>query len=407
MIRSYTWVSVFFLCIVAFFGIVLRVSSVVELNWPYAHLLHAHSHLAFQGWIYTALMLLIIRYFIPEERLHSSKYHLQFILTVGILIGIMISFALSGYAFFSILFSTLFQFLNYWFIYCVYKDIKYVESTQRRISYSFLRMSLLLGIISTIGPWMVAVLSANQLTHSEWYHAAIYFFMHFQYNGWYFFAILALIFRILEESNVKLNDKFGLILYRLTSVSVFPAFLISLSGMSFDDQIFIPNILTITAQMFIPIIMYKCISLPDFIRLEPTPWIRYLFYFSFGMLSIKVLIQFGAILPSFGIYELFNRSTIMFFLHLQFIGIITTTLLYLLFVSNAIEVKPISQWGTILLVIGFVCTEMILLGNGIFGLKLDLLLLLFSLIMLIGILLILFAALHGIKKKRPPINEGL
>ena len=52
-------------------------------------------------------------------------------------------------------------------------------------------------VISTMGPWAIAVISAKGLAGSEYFNAAIYFFLHFQYNGWFAFAIIGLFFWLL------------------------------------------------------------------------------------------------------------------------------------------------------------------------------------------------------------------
>ncbi len=47
-------------------------------------------------------------------------------------------------------------------------------------------------VLSTLGVWSMAPLLANGLSGTEWYYWSIQFFLHFQFNGWFWFAALAL-----------------------------------------------------------------------------------------------------------------------------------------------------------------------------------------------------------------------
>ena len=103
---SWSIISLVFLLVIALVGTALRLAPLVKFPLPYEYLLHAHSHTAFQGWVYTAMMLLLVNRFFSKEQLPSGKYALQFKATVVVVVGGLISFAMQGYGLYSIICST-------------------------------------------------------------------------------------------------------------------------------------------------------------------------------------------------------------------------------------------------------------------------------------------------------------
>src|SRR5512147_755775 len=90
------------LALTALMGLLLRLQAVAPLPWVnYANWLHAHSHLAFLGWVYNALYIGVIAALIPAEK--EKKYRSLFYITQICIGGLLIVFPLQGYGFFSIL----------------------------------------------------------------------------------------------------------------------------------------------------------------------------------------------------------------------------------------------------------------------------------------------------------------
>src|SRR5580765_736099 len=91
--------SILNLCVVAMLGLVLRSKIVFALPFiNYNHLLEAHSHFSFGGWITLTIMVLFIYELLPVESNKRLAY--QFLLG-GIAIsswGMLISFLVMGYS---------------------------------------------------------------------------------------------------------------------------------------------------------------------------------------------------------------------------------------------------------------------------------------------------------------------
>ncbi len=60
-------------------------------------------------------------------------------------------------------------------------------------------------VLSSIGPWAIGGVMATVGTESIWYKTSIYFYLHFQYNGWFILALLGLLFYIFEEKGIVFN----------------------------------------------------------------------------------------------------------------------------------------------------------------------------------------------------------
>ena len=94
MKNQWSKISLIFLFLVALIGTIMRSAGFVDTPFEYTHLLHAHSHVAFQGWVYLIMMLFLTRNYLNEVQIEKGRYPLQFKLTVIVVIGVLISFSI-------------------------------------------------------------------------------------------------------------------------------------------------------------------------------------------------------------------------------------------------------------------------------------------------------------------------
>ena len=109
--RSWITIALVNLCMVAFLGMSLRTKYLFEIPIvDYRNLLSSHSHFAFGGWATLILMVLFLSQLIPAALQQKRVYQ---VLLWGIQLnaaGMLITFPITGYATFSIIFSTAFIF---------------------------------------------------------------------------------------------------------------------------------------------------------------------------------------------------------------------------------------------------------------------------------------------------------
>jgi len=380
-------ISLFFFLFVSIAGSIMRLAPFLNLPTDYKHILHSHSHVAFQGWIYISFYLLITKLYLGENIIINKKYKLQLFITIFIITGIMVSFLVQGYAIFSIIFSSLFQLLNYWFAYRFIKDVAKSEIAKRHpFSVKWIKAALLLMVISTIGPWVIAIISAKGYAGSEYFNTALYFFFHFQYNGWFTFSILGLFFWWLEHQQIKL-EKLVSPLYNMMLIAIIPTYSLSLLGMSFGEKLQVVGYFSALLQLMS--LIFLIISLkPSYTAIKAlfNQWAFVLLVLSFYAFFLKNILQAASTLPILKQYAFLNKDLIIGYIHLTMIGFISFFLLAILF---QLKWLAINKTGIILLVIGFIISEIILI---LLGLTPNLLLLevlaIFSLIMAFGISLI-------------------
>ncbi|PKV49279.1 hypothetical protein ATE84_1300 [Aquimarina sp. MAR_2010_214] len=201
--RDATIALTFFL-LAAALGVFLRSLYVFDISFDYRYIVHAHSHIALLGWVYVGLTTLLYKLYLNDCNV-GKRYNIIFWFTQFTLLGMLFSFPFQGYALFSITFSTLFLFTSYWFTWFFVKNIP--EKFKNTKSYKCIKIALWYMVVSSIGPWALGAIMSTLGTDSIWYRLAIYFYLHFQYNGWMILALFGLLFFVLELREIKISDK--------------------------------------------------------------------------------------------------------------------------------------------------------------------------------------------------------
>ncbi|WP_459414396.1 hypothetical protein [Flagellimonas marinaquae] len=170
-----------YFCLAALLGVLLRSFPMLGFQFNYRYVVHAHSHIALLGWVYVGLTTLLHLCFV-ESKNSSVVYKRIFRCTQGTLIGMLLTFPFTGYALFSIIFSTLFLIVSYVYVYHFWKNIKPELKQSKGLQCA--KAALLYLVVSSIGPWALGAIMNTLGAQSIWYRLAIYFYLHFQYNGW-------------------------------------------------------------------------------------------------------------------------------------------------------------------------------------------------------------------------------
>ncbi len=187
--------------VVALIGLFLRYLQIGSVGVNFSHWLHAHSHAAFLGWMHAALTVLLT-YALAPSVLSSKIFRRLFWFSQLMVAGMLISFPIQGYKFFSVLFLSLFLLGTYVWAWVYLKKINHSKSYP--FTFSFGKTGIFFMILSSISPWILGAVIHFFGKNSIWYKLDIFFYLHFQYNGWFFFAILALLIFLAERSGIIL-----------------------------------------------------------------------------------------------------------------------------------------------------------------------------------------------------------
>jgi hypothetical protein len=342
-------------------GLMLRwmyVSPIEGINFQF--LMHGHSHVAMLGWVYLMLYCLIFHFFVPKEAQQKPIYNRLFWVTEIAVVGMMIDFPAQGYAFASILFSTLHIFCSYYFSHLISKDAKPATLPEKRM----LRTALFFMIFSTLGVWCLGPAVGMMGKASAFYQIAIQFFLHFQFNGWFLFAVLALFFK---QSKMNIDEKKFRLFYNLFVVSTVLTLALPVSWSLSNLVFYWINVVGVLLQLLSAVIFIQLIR-PQFqIFFAPFSTLEKTVYrFALFSLALKVIIQLVVLVPGLAQVSHQIRNFVIGYIHLTMLGIITGFLFGFAFQNGFIDSKnTIQKWGTILFLLGFVATEILLFLQGI------------------------------------------
>jgi hypothetical protein len=307
----------------------------------------------FIGWVFNALYIGFVAQHINE---HDHPFFIKLFNVLQLcLVGMIISFPLQGYGFYSILFSTLHTLGALVFI------IRFLTKTKNTISAWYARISLLFFALSTAGPVSLAYLMSNGMASTPWYNFSIYFYLHFQYNGFFLFGILSLFFIQLEQKEIHFSLRkarsFGIILaatciptYFLSTLWAKPGYIVNVIGA-----------IAALIQSLGLIFLIKLIreNLHE-IKQRFTAQSGVLLLVAFMSFTLKLFLQAISALPAIAqmAYEL--RPIVIAYLHLVLVGIISS-FLFVWYLEEDLLGKRSVNGGVILYLVSFLGMEICLL----------------------------------------------
>ncbi len=359
------------LVVIALLGLLLRwtfVAPIAGLNYKY--LLHAHSHAALLGWLYPALSIALLHAYLPSEIRNKKVYFWQFWLAQVAVLGMLLSFPVQGYGAVSITFSTAHILLSYWFILRFLKDAKAfkVGRGNHSLSFRFIKAALVFLALSSLGPWAMGPIMTTEHSGTQLYYNAIYFYLHFLYNGWFTFAVLGLLFWLLEKYKVSFNQNYSLLFFRLMFWACLPAYLLSVLWIKPDAIVYIVAGVAASVQLLaLGLLAWLLWPVRKQIYSLFSGWGQVLFILAALIFILKTLMQFSTAFPYMADLAYNIRHFIIGYLHLVLIGFVSFFVLAFFTQLGWVSFKQsISRWGMGLFILAFIGSETILFGQGLF-----------------------------------------
>ena len=362
--------SIFNLMLVALLGLLMRYKIIFEFPLlDQKSLQHSHSHFAFAGWVTHTLMTLLIAFIYKHDTLNKITFKKYNLILIGNLICsyvMLISFILQGYGAVSITFSTLSIFVSYWFTSVFFKDCKHLEKTS--IAIKWFKAALFFNVISSLGTFALAYMMATKSIHQNEYLASIYYYLHFQYNGWFFFACMGLFLdylKVTSNANRIYSQSFIWLFW-----SCIAGYFLSTLWLDLPLVIYILTAISAIVQVLIWYLLSKTIVKENKLLFINLPrYLKYLIVFIGFALSAKFLLQLGSTIPSISKLAFGFRPIIIAYLHLILLAIISLFLLFYVYVNDFIAVNKKTILGLVLFSIGVVLNEVVLGIQGIASLS--------------------------------------
>lgn len=358
--KSWIIVCFFNFLIASLMGLLMRFFYLFPVNnVNYSFLLHAHSHVAMLGWTYLMIYVLIVVFFVPKHKSSKPIYNQLFWLTEFSVIGMMISFPVQGYALFSILFSTLHILLSYVFCWLICRDC----CKGKRMDKKLLLVSILFMIISTVGVWSLGPIISIVGKQRILYQIAIQFFLHFQFNGWFLLAVLALFFKQFKN---EINIEYFKVFFTLLIISTIATVAFPVSWYVKNNLITIVNAVGIMLQLIAFVYFYKMLK-PQitWFKTSLSAAAKMVYGLAICSLFLKIIVQLLLLVPDIASSSHQIRGFVIGFIHLTTLGIITGFLFGILFQNRLLSTKSsLVQSGVKCFIFGYVFTEIILFIQG-------------------------------------------
>lgn len=356
-------ISLLNLLLVAAIGVVLRYKILFPLALvDQQQLLHGHSHFAFTGWVtHTLMSLFVISLAARSPAFNPGKYKLLINSNLLSAYGMLISFPLQGYGTFSIAFSTLSVLVSYVFAIVYWKDLNsYHQKNSSRFCF---KAALLFNVLSSAGVFALAWMMATRSMQQHLYLAAVYGYLHFQYNGWFFFGILAL---FLERFLPVLQNHSDILLScRLFAAACIPAYLLSTLWLPLQQWEYI---IVVTAAVIQVVAWINMLVVMKKNKATVNGWKPKIIY---GLLllvaaafTIKLLLQLGSTIPSLSHLAFGFRPIVIGYLHLILLGVITLFLLAYLFSVQLVPLNKLTRPGILIFTAGVIINEILLMTQG-------------------------------------------
>jgi len=341
--------------IIALLGVLLRLFQNIDVAFDYRYIVHTHSHIALLGWVYSGLMVLIYRA-LDFENTMRKPFNRWFWLTQVTIIGMLVTFPFTGYALFSILFSSLFILASYGFSRLVIKHTPpHIKTTQ---AYKCIHIGLWYMILSSIGPWALGWIMSTLGSTSDLYRNAIYFYLHFQYNAWFIMALFGIVFYVLNKNNISIPDSIFKPFFRLINIGIVLTFGISILWMAPPQWVNWISGVGSLIQILAIGILYTALTPYKNILKDRFNILRYI-----GLIYIvKLLLQTIGTIPYIAQIISTNTDFIIGYIHWIFLGIVSPTLLFFL---NYFKYIKLPKYTIPLYWIGFIVTEGLIFYKGI------------------------------------------
>ena len=366
--RRWTFFSVLNLLILSVVGIILRYKIILPLPFVnQKNLLHGHSHFAFSGWVSMALFTGIVWVLSKYASLDLKKYNRLFLLGQISSFGMLFTFPFVGYKFPSIFFSTISVLFSYLFVYFAWKDMR--KSLLPLPVANWFKAAFIFLVFSSFGTFLLAYLMSSGKHDQEWYIGSVYFFLHFQYNGWFLFSILGFFVYFLSGLTYQPGCYTSPWIFRLFFVSAFPAYFLSALWMKLPDWMYWLAVIAGMVQVIgLGYLFRLFLNCKRGIIAELPFFVKWLWGFAFLAFVLKITMQAFSVIPSISHFAFGFRPIVIGYLHLVLLGLVTFFILGFLIQQKLLDIsQPMAKRGLALFISGVVFNETLLMIQGVWS----------------------------------------
>lgn len=358
--------SIFNLFLVSLLGVLMRYK--IAFSFPILdqkHMQEAHSHFAFYGWVTTVLYVFLLQYLQKNKiGIKSSKYYYLILANVISAFGMMFTFIYGGYFWLSIAFSTAALLGSFVYLYFFYKDSQSIKEASKM----WFLGALFFAFISSAGVFNLAYMNATQSLTQTGYLASLYYYLHFQYNGFFIFCCIGFLFYSLKKINVKFSISQNRLIFWLCFVGCLVGYGLSVLYLDLSKFIFTIIFLGSLAQtwaaVLIAILVYKNWGN---LKLNWTPLQRFILIFAGFSFLAKISLQLFSNIPALNQFAFGYRNVVIAYLHLVLLCCVSSFLVGLIYTSGYFKPNKNLVLGIKIFLLGIFLNEFVLGLMGIFS----------------------------------------
>ncbi len=339
-------------------GLLLRLAPFLDISFNQYDLRQAHSHLAFLGWVFSALIWLVNKYVVTD--LFSSKtFRIWFWVEFTISNLLFVSFLVFGYSKVPITLLSVHTLIAYWGIVKIFKKSSSI-SFELKIP---LRIGLIGFLISSLGPILIPLIKKGIILEGQSINIGINFYLHFHYNAWFIFTLISILISFLKSKDLLVIGKhFKLGLY-LMFATLFISYFDSLYWIKFPEFteyiFFISSIIQLLGFYMVIVPLMKNLMLTEGVLIKSTKVVLILILIIW---ESKYLFEFMVNLPNQPWFDVGNHFLQIAYLHWIFLGIVTP---FIILLFQDLKLLPSTKVYNIFFWAGWIGTELSLIGLGI------------------------------------------
>lgn len=360
--------SVFNFFLVALLGVIMRYKILYSLPFlDQKHLQEAHSHFAFYGWITNVLYVLIMHYISKVNPLVKlRKYEYLIVINLAASFAMLGTFIYGGYFWASIAASTAALLTSFVFCYFFIRDSMKIQDASK----IWFLAGLFFAVISSAGVFNLAYMMSSKNINQDLYLASEYYFLHFQYNGFFIFTCIGLLLYSMKEAGSPISERKNKLLFWLMFLGCFIGVGLSVLWMKLPAALFILIVIATLGQTAGAVMIY------DFVKKSWTnlvvkwsPMHRFVLLFVGFAFAVKIALQLGSNIPAVNQFAFGFRNVVIAYLHLVLLMCIATFLVNEILATNFFTISKPLLLGLKLFLLGIFLNEFLLGLMGIFSIK--------------------------------------
>jgi hypothetical protein len=384
------------LTLVAVLGVLMRFKIAWSLPWlTHTFTMYGHSGFAFAGWVSLALFILLPFALFKRNKDLYHKLRPYWRWTLLVSFGMLGSFMSLGYHPISIGFNAAYLITGGLYLHQLRRLV--LINTVHPITKLAVGYGLWSYMLAAMGPVMLSFLMLTHKAGTQWYLASVYMHLHFNYNGWFFFGMLALFTEFYVRQTNKGHTRIRVAI-NLLAVSCIPAYFLSVLWMNPPAWL---RVLAVGADLVqfagFTMLAFQLWKHRNVFGVLKNP-VRWLWGLSFVALAVKFTLQLLSAIPALEDYAFAFRPVVIAYVHLVLLGVVTFFLLGFFIQNELISIRtPLARVGLFSFIFGVLLNELLLASQGIMAISMVPLfwinpaLFAVGLIMLSGLISLLFA----------------